>query len=100
MNHDQSKTQPLSPTGSSPGPRVLGEKQKGSWPWRACCLGVVLLSAASFSPLAIPAGRFEPMLAGLPLTLWAGLLIAFAIVALTCLGARVHPSREPDSDPP
>ena len=85
------------------GPRgrlIVKQTVTGSWRWRLCCTGVVLLSAASFSPLAIPAGRFEPMLAGLPLTLWAGLLIAFAIVALTCLGARVHPSRGPDSDAP
>ena len=62
--------------------------------WRLCCLSTLLLSAAAFTPLAIPAGRFEPMLGGLPLTLWVGVLIALAIVVLTYIGARVHPGAD------
>jgi hypothetical protein len=37
------------------------------------------------------------MLAGIPLTLWAGIGIAFALVGLTYLGARVHPGADPAS---
>jgi hypothetical protein len=34
------------------------------------------------------------MLAGLPLTLWSGLLIAWGLVALTLIGVYVHPGDE------
>ena len=63
--------------------------------WRLCCLKVVMLSALAFTPLVIPAGQYEPMLAGVPLTLWAGIGIAVALVALTWIGTRVHPDNEP-----
>ena len=62
--------------------------------WRLCCLKVVMLSVLAFTPLVIPPGRYEPMLAGMPLTLWAGIGIACALVALTYVGARVHPDVE------
>lgn len=62
--------------------------------WRLCCLGAAALSALAYTPLVIPAGRYEPMLAGVPLTLWAGIGIAFALVGLTYLGALVHPDED------
>ena len=58
-------------------------------------MAVVVLSAITFTPLVIPAGRYEPMLAGVPLTLWAGILIALLLVALTYVGVLVHPDDEP-----
>ena len=64
--------------------------------WKLCCCLVVLLAGLAFTPLVIPADVFEPLLFGMPRTLWAGLLIAWAIVGLTCLGASV---RTDDSDP-
>ena len=63
--------------------------------WRLCCVAMVVLSVLTFTPLVIPAGRYEPMLAGVPLTLWAGIAIAVAMVALTYIGTRVHPDQEP-----
>ena len=59
--------------------------------WRLCCGAMVVLSVLTFTPLVIPAGRYEPMLGGVPLTLWAGIFIAVAMVALTYVGTRVHP---------
>ncbi len=59
--------------------------------WRLCCGAMVVLSVLTFTPLVIPAGRYEPMLAGVPLTLWAGIAIAVAMVALTLVGTYVHP---------
>ena len=68
--------------------------------WRLCSGTVALLLLVALSPLVTPQGRYGPMLAGLPLTFWAGLLVAMTIALLTNLGARVHPSRdEDDSDP-
>ena len=62
--------------------------------WRLCCLAVAVLSVITFTPLVIPEGRYEPMLAGVPLTLWAGIAIAVAMVALTLVGTYVHPDEE------
>lgn len=41
------------------------------------------------------------MLAGIPLTLWTGIVIAFAFVALTWFAGRVHPeaSDDPETEP-
>ena len=55
---------------------------------------MVVLSVLTFTPLVIPAGRYEPMLAGVPLTLWAGIAIVIAMLALTVVGAYVHPDQE------
>ncbi len=69
--------------------------------WRLCCGGIALIAIVTFSPLVIPSGRYEPMLAGLPLTFWAGALVIAAIAFLTNLGAYVHPGRDSeDSDKP
>ncbi len=62
--------------------------------WRLCCGAAAVLSVLAFTPLVIPPGRYQPMLAGMPLTLWAGIGIACALVALTYVGARVHPDVE------
>jgi hypothetical protein len=55
---------------------------------------VVVLSVISFTPLVIPAGEFRPTLVGIPLTLWAGGLIAFALVFLTWVAGRVYPEAD------
>lgn len=59
---------------------------------------MALLSVLTFLPLVTPEGRFEPTLAGLPRTLWAGALIALGMLALTYAGARVHPDGDADRD--
>ena len=64
--------------------------------WRLCCAGIALLSVATFTPLVIPPGQFEPMFAGLPFTLWVGIVVAMAMILLTLLGTYVHPSRDPE----
>lgn len=62
--------------------------------WRLVCGAAALVSVLAFTPLVIPPGRYAPMLAGVPLTLWAGIGIACALVALTYVGGRVHPDDE------
>jgi hypothetical protein len=59
--------------------------------WWLVCLAALLLSVITFTPLVIPEGQFSPMLFGLPVTLWTGILVAFAFVVLTFVAARVHP---------
>jgi hypothetical protein len=62
--------------------------------WRLCRAAAITLAVLSFSPLVIPPGRHEPMLWGMPYTLWMGILMSMALVGLAWLGARVHPGRE------
>lgn len=62
--------------------------------WRLCCVAVGALSILTFTPLVIPPGIYKPMLAGIPLTLWSGILIVALLVILTGLGALYHPGRD------
>ncbi|NKB39054.1 MAG: hypothetical protein GKR93_18130 [Gammaproteobacteria bacterium] len=61
--------------------------------WRFCCFAIVVLSVLTFTPLIIPAGTFEPSLFGVPFTLWAGMLIALAMIILTIIASIVHPDK-------
>ena len=58
--------------------------------WKACCVGFFLLSALTFTPFILTEGNFDPMLAGLPYTLWTSILIGFGLLSLTFIGAQVH----------
>jgi len=68
--------------------------------WNVCLAGAAALSVLTFTPLVIPPGEFRPMLGGIPLTLWTGIVIAFLFIALTYLAGRVHPEmeRKPDKE--
>ena len=69
-------------------------KNRKNMLWRLCCAGVIGLSILCFTPLVIPAGQYQPVLLGLPRSLWAGMLIAFAILALAVTGTFVHPDMD------
>ena len=62
--------------------------------WRLCCIGVFILATLTFTPLVIPAGQYNPLLMGLPRTLWAGLAVYLTLTVLTFIGSRVY--REED----
>jgi len=64
--------------------------------WRVCYTGVVLVSAAAFTPLVIPSGVMEPALLGMPRTLWAGIVVTGLLVLLTYAATHVYP---PEIDP-
>ncbi|MEQ6119202.1 hypothetical protein [Reichenbachiella sp. MALMAid0571] len=59
--------------------------------WNLCIAGVILVSILSFTPLVLPVGIYEPMLFGVPYSLWMGILVAILLVFLTYLGTKVHP---------
>ena len=59
--------------------------------WTGCSVGVIVLCILAFSPLMIPTGKSDPLLWGIPRTLWAGMLVYVVIVVLTFIGTRVHP---------
>jgi hypothetical protein len=65
--------------------------KKNKTAWTACSIGVVVLCILAFSPLIIPTGKSEPLLWGIPRTLWAGILVYALIVVLTFIGTHVHP---------
>lgn len=63
--------------------------------WRLCYGSAFLLSALTFTPLVIPLGTHEPMVFGVPYTLWVGIVVAIALVGLTAIATRVYP---PDTE--
>jgi Ca2+/H+ antiporter len=58
--------------------------------WKSARLGVILLSILIFTPVVIPKNEFKPEVIGLPYTLWVGILVYFAYVALILIGIRAH----------
>lgn len=62
--------------------------------WRICAILVVILGVVVYTPLVTPAGIYKPSIAGVPYTLWMSFLITVALVALTYIGAKVHPGSD------
>jgi hypothetical protein len=59
--------------------------------WQACCIAVIVILVACYTPIMIPKGVFNPMLLGMPYSLWTSFLATVALVVLTYLGSRFHP---------
>lgn len=59
--------------------------------WNLCIVGVAVVSLLTFTPLVIPMGKYNPMLGGIPYTLWMGIVVAIVLVTLTYIGTKVHP---------
>lgn len=68
----------------------MNTKKKSTY-WHLCIAGVVLVSILTFTPLVIPEGIYQPMLAGVPYTLWMGIVVAIVLVTLTYFGTKFHP---------
>ncbi len=66
--------------------------------WRVCCGLAVALSIFAFTPFVLTPGVHVPELFGVPRTLWIGILVAFALVAVTFAGGTVHPANDADTD--
>jgi hypothetical protein len=62
---------------------------------RAVVLAAIVVSVLTFTPLVIPPFQCEPILLGLPRSLWAGMLVASALVGLTALAARLIGTDDP-----
>ncbi len=74
-------------------PIMTSSKKKRLY-WRASVLGVAILSVLTFTPIVTPSGEAGPFLAGIPRTLWAGILITVGLVVLTAIATRVYPVYE------
>jgi len=68
--------------------------------WRICTALVILLAVLTFTPLIIPTGVYKPMILGIPYSLWTSFLITVALVAITYLGAKVHPGNDEEEEQP
>ena len=64
-------------------------RKKTLWNW--CCACVLGLSILCFTPCIIPRGEYQPMLLGMPRSLWGGILIAFAILGVSVISIYVYP---------
>lgn len=56
--------------------------------WRVSWIGAVILSVLMFTPLVSPSGVIGPEIAGIPRTLWAGILLSIGFVLVTWLASR------------
>ena len=63
--------------------------------WRLCSIAVAVLSVLTFTPLVTPPGRYEPMLGGVPLTLWAGIELD-QVVRMTITLEEAVPGMSPE----
>jgi len=62
--------------------------------WMICVILVVILVVLGYTPLMIPRDVYKPMLLGIPYSLWTSILGTIALVALTYIGAKVHPGSD------
>ena len=62
--------------------------------WTLCAVLVMVLMVLAYTPLMIPNGVYKPMILGIPYTLWTSFLITVILVALTYIGAKVHPGSD------
>ena len=67
---------------------------KDNLKWKILVAAVALLALLTFTPLITPAGKYQPMLWGMPFTLWVGILQALLLVGLTWLGTRIRRKEE------
>ena len=66
--------------------------------WRLCYGAVILLSILTFTPAVTPIGTYQPMVLGLPYTLWTGILVTIGLVALTYAAGRLFPVERASND--
>lgn len=66
--------------------------------WRLCYAAAFLLSIVTFTPLVSPMGQYRPMVAGLPYTLWVGLLVTIGFVVLTYAATQLYPIHSTDDE--
>lgn len=66
--------------------------------WRICAILVPVLVILAYTPLLIPDGIYKPMLLGLPFTLWTSFILTVVLVALTFIGAKVHPGSDKEEE--
>lgn len=69
-----------------------------SFLWKFICAIVIAISSFTFTPIVLAPGVFHPAFLGLPRTLWIGIVIVFALIALTIVGGLVHPANDASSD--
>lgn len=62
--------------------------------WRICYGTAILLSIITFTPLVTPVGVYEPVVLGMPRTLWVGILVTVGFVVLTAWATRLYPVSE------
>jgi hypothetical protein len=66
--------------------------------WNACVIAVIVIMVAGYTPIMIPKGVYNPMLLGIPYSLWTSFLATVVLVALTYLGSRFHPGNDEEEE--
>ncbi|UCH63430.1 MAG: hypothetical protein JSU77_02965 [Fidelibacterota bacterium] len=71
-------------------------KNRSTLFWRLCWIGAALLCVLTFTPVVIPSGHFTPFVAGMPRTIWTGILVYIGLVLLTLAANIVYKERDID----
>lgn len=66
--------------------------------WYLCCIGIILLSVLTFTPLVIPAYQADPAWYGIPYTLWTGIAMAVLIMLVNVVAALCYPAKENEGE--
>jgi hypothetical protein len=66
--------------------------------WKICIILVIVIMVLGYTPLMLPHGIYKPMILGIPYTLWTSFLITVILVALTYIGAKVHPGNDKEEE--
>lgn len=59
--------------------------------WRITAAAAILLTVVTFTPLVTPVEVHEPVIAGMPFTLWSGILVTIGFVLLTYAATQYFP---------
>jgi hypothetical protein len=74
------------------------DKNKKRIYWRWLRTTVLIIALLTFTPLVIPQGVKDPMLMGVPYTLWVGFIQAVILVTLTFVGTKWHPGMDEERE--
>lgn len=68
--------------------------RKNNTIWSICIAAVLVIVVLGYTPLMLPAGKYKPMILGIPYSLWLPFLVTVILVLLTYVGARIHPGND------
>lgn len=61
--------------------------------WKICCVAILVIAVLTLTPVVTPHHIFEPMLMGMPYTLWMGIVISLVLWVITYIGIQHHPGK-------
>jgi hypothetical protein len=73
-------------------------KERKKTYWGICVSLVLIITILGYTPVMIPKGIYQPVVLGIPYSLWLSFLLTAVLVILTYIGSRVHPGTDNEGD--